>query len=74
MFGSLFDIHMSLVALLLRLLIGGVYVIHGYPKFGAQQRALDSFNRCVWVDAKYPTESSEHLSGKSESNSVGVCR
>jgi len=34
----LFGVHLSVAALLLRLVIGLVFIIHGYPKFSAQQR------------------------------------
>jgi putative oxidoreductase len=35
---SLFGVHISVAALLLRLVIGVVFIIHGYPKFSAAQR------------------------------------
>ncbi len=35
---SLFGVHVSVAALLLRLIIGAVFIIHGYPKFSATQR------------------------------------
>src|SRR5208283_5839884 len=35
---SLFGVHLSVAALLLRLVIGVVFIIHGYPKFSAAQR------------------------------------
>ena len=35
---SLFGIHVTVAALLLRLVIGSVFVIHGYPKFSLEQR------------------------------------
>lgn len=35
---SLFGVHVSVAALLLRLIIGVVFVVHGYPKFSAEQR------------------------------------
>jgi putative oxidoreductase len=35
---SLLGIHTSIAALLLRLVIGSVFTIHGYPKFSAEQR------------------------------------
>jgi len=38
MLGSIFGVHLSVAALILRLTIGAVYVIHGYPKLGAKQR------------------------------------
>jgi putative oxidoreductase len=31
-------VHISVAALLLRLVIGAVFIIHGYPKFSAEQR------------------------------------
>lgn len=34
----LFGVHLSLAALMLRIAIGGLFIIHGYPKLGAQQR------------------------------------
>ena len=33
-----FGVHLSVAALLLRLVIGVVFVIHGYPKFSTEQR------------------------------------
>jgi putative oxidoreductase len=36
--GAFFGVHISVAALILRLMIGVVFVIHGYPKLGAQQR------------------------------------
>jgi putative oxidoreductase len=38
MSGSIFGVDLSVAALILRLAIGAVYVIHGYPKLGAKQR------------------------------------
>jgi uncharacterized membrane protein YphA (DoxX/SURF4 family) len=35
---TLLGIHVSIAALLLRLVIGVVFIIHGYPKFSAEQR------------------------------------
>ena len=35
---ELLGIHVSLAALILRLMIGVVFIIHGYPKFSATQR------------------------------------
>lgn len=35
---NMFGVHLSIAALLLRLVIGGVFIIHGYPKFIAAQR------------------------------------
>jgi len=35
---DLLGIHVSIAALLLRLVIGVTFIIHGYPKFSAQQR------------------------------------
>lgn len=35
---DLIGVHVSLAAMLLRLIIGGVFVVHGYPKFSAEQR------------------------------------
>jgi uncharacterized membrane protein YphA (DoxX/SURF4 family) len=35
---NMLGFHVSIAALLLRLAIGGVFVIHGYPKFSAAQR------------------------------------
>jgi putative oxidoreductase len=34
----LFGVHLSFAALMLRIAIGGLFIIHGYPKLGAQQR------------------------------------
>jgi putative oxidoreductase len=34
----LFGVQVSVAALILRLAIGGLFIIHGYPKLGAQQR------------------------------------
>ncbi len=34
----LFGVHLSVAALILRVAIGGLFIIHGYPKLGAQQR------------------------------------
>ena len=34
----LFGVHLSVAALILRLAIGSLFIIHGYPKLGAQQR------------------------------------
>ena len=34
----LFGVHLSVAALVLRIAIGGLFIIHGYPKLGAQQR------------------------------------
>lgn len=34
----MFGVHLSVAALLLRLIIGSVFIIHGYPKFSAAQR------------------------------------
>jgi uncharacterized membrane protein YphA (DoxX/SURF4 family) len=33
-----FGVHLSVAALVLRVAIGGLFVVHGYPKLGAQQR------------------------------------
>jgi putative oxidoreductase len=38
MFGSLFGVHLNVAALLLRLAIGSLFIVHGYPKLGAEQR------------------------------------
>jgi|SRR5208282_1755996 len=38
MSSSLFGVHLSVAALLLRLIIGFVFILHGYPKFSAAQR------------------------------------
>jgi putative oxidoreductase len=38
MVDALFGIHLSVAALILRVAIGGLFIIHGYPKLGAQQR------------------------------------
>ena len=38
MIEPLFGVQLSVAALLLRLAIGGLFIIHGYPKLGAQQR------------------------------------
>jgi putative oxidoreductase len=38
MFEPLFGVHVSVASLILRLAIGIVFIIHGYPKLGAQQR------------------------------------
>lgn len=35
---DLLGIHVSIAALLLRLVIGVTFIIHGYPKFSVQQR------------------------------------
>ena len=34
----LFGVQVGVAALILRLAIGGLFIIHGYPKLGAQQR------------------------------------
>ena len=34
----LFGVQVSVAAIILRLAIGGLFIIHGYPKLGAQQR------------------------------------
>ena len=34
----MFGVHVSVAALLLRLTIGVVFIVHGYPKFSATQR------------------------------------
>jgi putative oxidoreductase len=34
----LFGVHLSVAALVLRVAIGGLFIVHGYPKLGAQQR------------------------------------
>ena len=34
----LFGVQVSVAAVILRLAIGGLFIIHGYPKLGAQQR------------------------------------
>ncbi len=33
-----FGVHVSVAALVLRIAIGGLFIVHGYPKLGAQQR------------------------------------
>ncbi len=38
MLESFFGVNVGITALLLRLMIGGVFVIHGYSKLGAKQR------------------------------------
>jgi putative oxidoreductase len=35
---NLLGVHVSVAALLLRLVIGSVFIIHGYPKFSVAQR------------------------------------
>jgi putative oxidoreductase len=35
---DLFGVHVSIAALLLRVTIGAVFIVHGYPKFSATQR------------------------------------
>jgi putative oxidoreductase len=35
---DLLGVHLSVAALLLRLVIGCVFIVHGYPKFSAEQR------------------------------------
>ena len=34
----LFGVQVSVAAVILRLAIGGLFIVHGYPKLGAQQR------------------------------------
>ncbi len=34
----MFGVHLSVAALLLRLIIGAVFIMHGYPKFSTAQR------------------------------------
>jgi putative oxidoreductase len=34
----LFGVHLSVAALVLRVAIGGLFIVHGYPKLSAQQR------------------------------------
>ncbi|MGA2238293.1 MAG: DoxX family protein [Candidatus Bathyarchaeia archaeon] len=33
-----FGVHVSVAALVLRIAVGGLFIVHGYPKLGAQQR------------------------------------
>ena len=35
---ALFGVHLSLAALLLRLILGAVFIAHGWMKFGPEQR------------------------------------
>jgi putative oxidoreductase len=35
---NMLGVHVTVAALLLRLVIGAVFIVHGYPKFSAEQR------------------------------------
>jgi putative oxidoreductase len=47
MFEPIFGIHLSIVALLLRLAIGSLYIYHGYPKLGAARKGTAEWLKSI---------------------------
>ena len=47
MLEPIFGIHLSIVALLLRLAIGSLYVYHGYPKLGAARKGTAEWLKSI---------------------------
>lgn len=47
MLEPIFGIHLSIVALLLRLAIGSLYIYHGYPKLGAARKGTAEWLKSI---------------------------
>ncbi len=47
MLEPIFGIHMSIVALLLRLAVGSLYIYHGYPKLGAARKGTAEWLKSI---------------------------
>lgn len=52
---SIFGVHLSTASLLLRLAIGSVYVIHGYPKLGTQRKSAADWLKSMGLPAGFAT-------------------
>lgn len=47
MLEPLFGIHLSIVALILRIAIGSLYIYHGYPKLGAARKGTADWLKSI---------------------------
>ena len=53
MLGSVFGVHLSTASLLLRLAVGVLFVVHGYPKLGAGRKGTGEWLKSMGLPAGF---------------------